>query len=116
MLNRFPTSGGEGIRTPGSVAATAVFKNEADAAESVALRENWSIGDPRSPEISPVEGVAAHSVPIQPTDSELERGILDAMRLGLVDIARTLSAQLDKRRRPITPDNVVPIDRGKGKR
>jgi hypothetical protein len=33
-----------------------------------------------------------------PSDSELERGILTAVRLGLGDVARTLSAQLEERR------------------
>jgi hypothetical protein len=35
----------------------------------------------------------------EPSDAELERGILDAVRLGLADVARTLSGQLDERRR-----------------
>jgi hypothetical protein len=34
-----------------------------------------------------------------PTDAELERGILDAVRLGLGDVARTLSVQLTERQR-----------------
>ena len=45
----------------------------------------------------------------QPTDAELERGILDAVRLGLGDVARTLSAQLEDRRRSAQPSNVVPF-------
>jgi hypothetical protein len=43
----------------------------------------------------------------EPTDAELERGILDAVRLGLDDVARTLAAQLDDRRRSHIPHNVV---------
>jgi hypothetical protein len=34
-----------------------------------------------------------------PSDEELERGILDAIRMGLGDVARTLSGQLEARRR-----------------
>jgi hypothetical protein len=45
-----------------------------------------------------------------PTDAELERGILDAVKLGLLDVARTLSAQLDERRRARRPANVLPFD------
>jgi len=44
-----------------------------------------------------------------PTDAELERGILDAVRMGLADVARTLSVQLDHRRMARVPDNVRPI-------
>ena len=46
-----------------------------------------------------------------PTDAELERGILDAVRLGLADVAKTLATQLDERRRARTPANVVPFRR-----
>jgi hypothetical protein len=45
------------------------------------------------------------------SDDELERGILDAVRLGLGDVARTLSAQLEDRRR-IRAGNVIPLRRG----
>ena len=46
-----------------------------------------------------------------PSDDELERGILDAVRLGLADVARTLSAQLEERRRA-RAGNVVQLRRG----
>ena len=46
-----------------------------------------------------------------PSDAELERGILDAVSLGLGDVARTLAAQLDERRRARRPANVLPFDR-----
>jgi hypothetical protein len=46
----------------------------------------------------------------EPTDAEIERGILEAVRLGLADVARTLSAQLDERRRARLPDNVAVLD------
>ena len=35
----------------------------------------------------------------EPTDAELERGILDALAKGLDGVAKALSAQLDERRR-----------------
>ncbi len=34
----------------------------------------------------------------EPTEAELERGILEAVRLGLADVARTLSRRLERRR------------------
>lgn len=34
----------------------------------------------------------------EPSEVELERGILDAMRIGLIDVARTLAARLEVRR------------------
>lgn len=44
------------------------------------------------------------------TDAELERGILDAMRLGLVDVARTLSSRIEDWRRARVPSNVIEFD------
>ena len=52
----------------------------------------------------------------EPTDTELERGILDAVKLGAVDVARTLSARLDDRRRVRVPNNVVDYDTERSKR
>ncbi len=49
----------------------------------------------------------------EPTDAELERGILDAVRLGLGDVARTLSGQLEARRAARLPKNVTPIEAAK---
>ena len=48
-----------------------------------------------------------------PSTAELEHGILDAVRAGLFDVARTLSAQLEDRRRE-RAGNVValPVRRG----
>lgn len=46
-----------------------------------------------------------------PTDAELERGVLDAVTMGLADVARTLAAQLDDRRRARVPDNVVDLSK-----
>ena len=52
----------------------------------------------------------------EPTDAEMERGILDAVRLGLSDVARTLSTRLDDRRRARLPANVIEIDDGRRRR
>lgn len=46
----------------------------------------------------------------EPTDAELERGILDAIRAGALDVARVLGVQLEDRRRARVPANVVPLD------
>ncbi|MGH7437599.1 MAG: hypothetical protein ACRENE_18125 [Polyangiaceae bacterium] len=55
----------------------------------------------------------AHSEHLEPPpDGELERGILDAVRLGLLDVARTLSAQLEDRRIE-RAGNVVSLDKRK---
>jgi hypothetical protein len=43
----------------------------------------------------PVETV--HGAESAPTDAELERGIIDAVRLGALEVARTLSARLTQR-------------------
>jgi integrase len=51
----------------------------------------------------------------EPTDAELERGILDAVRIGLGDVARTLSAQLTERQRARVPANVVDLDKRRGR-
>lgn len=45
----------------------------------------------------------------QPTEAELERRIREVVRLGLDDAARTLSPQLEDRRRATVPANVVPF-------
>src|SRR5258708_5190719 len=104
------SSGGEGIRTPGSVAATAVFKNGDDPLQITGHRENKPSGDPRGREIAPVDPPAAHSWPIEATDTELERAIVDAVAAGAFDVARVLAARLeDRMRKGVT--NVVPIRR-----
>lgn len=43
-------------------------------------------------------GLGAELDPGGPSDAELERGILDALRHGLVEVAKTLGAQLEGRR------------------
>jgi hypothetical protein len=40
----------------------------------------------------------------EPTDAELERGVLDALAKGLDGVAKSLSAQLDARRRARVPN------------
>jgi hypothetical protein len=69
-----------------------------DAKPAIAGSLGSSLGSERAPE----QGSG-------PADAELERGILDAVRMGLADVARTLSAQLDDRRLARVPDNVRPI-------
>jgi len=44
----------------------------------------------------------------EPTDSELERAIVEAVTMGLGDVARTLAVQLEQRR-PSRAGNIVPI-------
>jgi hypothetical protein len=46
------------------------------------------------------------------SDAELERGILDAVKMGLGDVARTLAAQLEARQRT-RAGNVVTLDPSK---
>jgi hypothetical protein len=48
----------------------------------------------------------------EPPDAELQRGILDAVRMGLADVARTLAAQLDARQLA-TGGKVVPLEQSK---
>jgi hypothetical protein len=43
------------------------------------------------------------------TDAALERAIVDAVTMGLGDVARTLATQLDERKRARAPANVVTI-------
>jgi hypothetical protein len=45
----------------------------------------------------------------EPTDAQLEQGILEAVHLGLGDVARTLAAQLEARRQAGT-GKVVNLD------
>jgi hypothetical protein len=45
----------------------------------------------------------------EPTDAELERGILDAVKLGALDLARTLDGRLRERQRA-RAGNVVALD------
>jgi hypothetical protein len=72
-------------------------------------RESTRDGDPTTGSSRPL--VTGEKEP--PTDADLERGILDAVKLGLADVARTLNAQLEERRRA-RGGNVIslPVKRG----
>jgi hypothetical protein len=63
------------------------------------------IDDPSASSGAPPRSATAS----EPTDVELERGILEAVRLGLVDVARTLAAQLEERRKAHRGGRVVDI-------
>ena len=92
------------------------------AAEPPPFPENsarFAIGSERVPlERARTEGTSRPlvSVPLppapqkaEPSDAELEGGILDAVRMGLADVARSLSARLEGRQRAGLA-NVVPLD------
>jgi hypothetical protein len=49
----------------------------------------------------------------EPSDAELERGIVDAVRAGLAGVARVLAAQLEARQRTRLPNNVESIERAR---
>lgn len=51
----------------------------------------------------------------EPTVAELERGILDAVKLGLADVAKTLAGQLEQRKRPVM-SNVVKLESRRGRK
>ena len=59
----------------------------------------------------PVE--TARGAESTPTDAELERAIVDAVRMGLGDVARTLAARLEARPRGA---NVVSLDHERARR
>jgi len=48
---------------------------------------------------------------IEPSEGELERAIVDAVRAGLGDVARVLAAQLESRQRALSPNVVALADR-----
>ena len=52
---------------------------------------------------------------VEPSDAELERGIVDAVRNGLGDVARVLAGQLEARQRARS-GNVVHLDAAKRRR
>jgi hypothetical protein len=59
-------------------------------------------------ESRPVE--TAHGAISEPSDAELERGILEAVKMGLGDVARSLSARLDARQRARAGNVVLDLD------
>jgi len=48
--------------------------------------------------------------PAEPSDAELERAIIGAVTAGVFDVARTLAAQLDDRRRGRVPSNILDLE------
>jgi hypothetical protein len=90
--------------------ATYGLKGRDRKSEIAADRENKPFRESRSPEIDPVERANAQRTPNgEPADADLISGILDALRLGLADVASSLSATLDDRRRARS-GNVVDLD------
>jgi hypothetical protein len=51
----------------------------------------------------------------EPSDDDLERGILDALARGLDGVAKSLSSRLDERRQARLPANVHPIERARSR-
>jgi hypothetical protein len=49
----------------------------------------------------------------EPSEAELERGILEAVRLGLADVARTLWRRLERRRSSEGNVLTLPVARSK---
>ena len=76
------------------------------------IEKTSPIGDPSQPETAPLDHAVGQSRGNEPTDAELERGILDAVKMGLADVARTLAAQLEARQRA-RAGNVVALDPSK---
>jgi len=70
---------------------------------------------------SPFATVRDHSIPLDatamtaPSDSAIERAIVDAVTMGLGDVARTLAARLEERKKARLPANVVDFE-GRRKR
>jgi surface antigen len=65
----------------------------------------------RSSEIERVGEAAVQSRPNDgPTDGEFEKAIVDAVTMGLGDVARTLAMRLDDRRRATTANVVALAD------
>jgi len=79
------------------------------------IEKTSPIGDPDHPEKAPLEGVVGQYWGNEPTDSELERGILNAVNRGLDGVARTLAAQLDARQRA-RGGNVISLDPNRPRR
>ena len=74
-------------------------------------RENKGDCETRSNEIERVEGPVAQSWPKgEVTDGELERAIVQAVTMGLGDVARTLAGRLEERRHA-RAGNVVAFDK-----
>jgi hypothetical protein len=86
-----------------------VLQSNAAEAEVAISHELGSITHASSHEVERLGRPMPIPVPIGATVEELERGILDAVRLGLADVARTLAGQLEDRKRALAPSNVVSL-------
>lgn len=75
------------------------FKADSEIDYSREIEKTSPSSNPREPEEAPVDHAWGNPWGNQPSDAELERGILDAVKMGLGEVARTLSAQLEARQR-----------------
>jgi len=78
-----------------------------------ATRDSAPLADASARDSEPSRGALPR--PVAASIAELERGILAAVAMGLADVARTLSAQLEERRRA-PPGKVVVLDIDKSRR
>jgi hypothetical protein len=78
-------------------------------AESATTEKTSTASDPVHHGSSQIAETERQQSGDEPSDAELERGILDAVRAGLADVARVLSGQLEARQRS-RAGNVVTFD------
>jgi len=91
--------------------------------------EGEEAAEPTAPDDSPAittdaagtTRVASASLPrsaavSEPSDADIERGILDALARGLDGVAKSLAGQLDERRRARVPANVESIEQARARR
>jgi hypothetical protein len=71
--------------------------------DSPGIEKTSPASDPSEPEIARVDQAVGQSRGNEPTDAELERGVLDALSKGLDGVAKTLSEQLSTRQRARVP-------------
>jgi hypothetical protein len=112
---RIRTGGHSRVR---AVTRTLVFSRRIRVADGVRTRDTWShkpssdeaarapsrdsaplAGGVLETDAEPSPSLPRPAATVEPTDAELERGILDAVRAGLGDVARVLAAQLEARQR-----------------
>jgi hypothetical protein len=100
----------------GTEKTSAIAESSRGAGHEVRTRaENEHESPEIQPDRVPSEGeridpfVTVRDRPQQLTDTELERAIVQAVTMGLGDVARTLAARLEERRRVTLPANVVPM-------
>jgi hypothetical protein len=108
-----PTSRGDWIRT-----SDPLTPRPARAFPSLTIpQENAPSGDRLPPHDSGFDDLPPRSAAASaPSDAELERAIVDAVRMGLGDVARTIAACLDERHRAAVPANIVELDRRREQR